>query len=183
MAHDHHAPARMHLLQIEQGVDDAVLDLAPTLASRNGGDAAVAVPHLPALVFADRIGGQSGPFAEIELDHVFAVVDRQSEPLGKDLRGLARALQRARIDRLDFLGGEPRSDRGDLAAAFRRKPDTWQASIDPPERRRFAMPQQMKDCHVPTPRRSARGIASCPRVPSIFVHCGRWTFTNPPSEA
>jgi hypothetical protein len=32
-------------------------------------------------------------------------------------------------------------------------------------------------------RRSARGIASMPAVPSMFFHCGRWTLTKSPSDA
>src|SRR5437867_4342323 len=67
MADDQHRPVAVGLAQIEKGTDRAFLDLAHTLAARNGGDAAAAAPHLPALVCPDSIKGQTSPFAEIEL--------------------------------------------------------------------------------------------------------------------
>src|SRR6516225_3422749 len=80
--------------------------LTHALTARHGGDAAAIAPHLPALVRPDRIKGQTGPFAEIELEQILAILDRHGEPVRKDLGGLVRALQRARIDRIDHFPGE-----------------------------------------------------------------------------
>ena len=170
-------------MQIEQRSDDALLHLAPAFAAGHRGDAAGAAPHLPALVLADLVEGQSGPFAVVDFDHVLAVPDRQTEPLCEDLGGLARALQRARIDCLDLFAGEPSRLHGGFGAAFLGQSDPGQAPVEPAEDRRLSMSQQVKDRHVAVPRRSARGIASCPRVPSMFFHCGRWTLTSEPSAA
>src|SRR5438132_834518 len=62
VADDQHGRARMNPAQLEKRVDDPVLDLAPALASGNGGDAAVVSPQLPTPVVADRIECQPGPF-------------------------------------------------------------------------------------------------------------------------
>src|SRR5215469_8039955 len=116
MADDHHAFARMEPMQIEQSVDDPILNLAPALAAGNGCNAAAVAPHLPPLILADLIGGQSSPLAKIELDHVLAILDRQSEPVGEDLGSLARALQWARVERIDLFLGKTARHRGDFGA-------------------------------------------------------------------
>ena len=81
MADDHQGLVCMEPLQIEQRVDDPILDLSPALASGNGCDAAAVAPHLPTLILANLVGRQSGPLAEIELDHLLAILHRQGEPL------------------------------------------------------------------------------------------------------
>ena len=71
----------------------------------------------------------------------------------------------------------------DFGAALRGKPNPREAPVDSAKDRRLAMPQQMKVRHVGDPRLTARGIASWPQVPSMFVHCGRCTLTRAPSVA
>src|SRR5262249_19853055 len=126
VADDHHVFVRVEPLQIKEGVDHAVLHLSPALATGYGRDAATAAPHLPAHVLADLISGQTRPVAEIELDHVVAILHRQGEPLRNDRRGLARALKWACINRIDFLRGQTFRDGSDFAAAFGREPDSGQ---------------------------------------------------------
>ena len=135
-------------VQIEQGADGPVLDLAHAFASGHGSNAAAGSPQFPALVRADLVEGQPGPLAEIQLHHVFAIADRQSEPGGQDLGRLLGALQRARIERRDGVAGETLGDRGDLAAAPLGQSDPGRApSKHPTGQDVLAVPHQMKHRH------------------------------------
>lgn len=142
----------MRLAQLEQGFDGPLLDLAHAFAAGHGGDAAAGAPQLPPLVRPDGIKGQAGPLAEIELEHVVAVGDRQIQPAGENLRRLAGALQRARTERSDLFSGEPVGDRCDFGAAPRRQADTGGAPGEhTTPQHMLAMPQQMKDGHQARP--------------------------------
>src|SRR5580693_1230497 len=148
VADDDHRPVSVRLAQLEQGPDGALLDLAHALAARDAGDAAAGAPQSPALVRPDGIKGQAGPLAEIELQYILAVLDRQIEPLGEDLCRLAGALQRARTERGDLFFGEAVGDRSDLGAAPRRQTDTRRAPCEHAiSKHVIAVPQQMKDGH------------------------------------
>src|SRR6516162_39869 len=154
-------------------MDHPILHLPPALATRNGGDATAAAPRLPALVLADLIRRKPSPLAEIELDHVLAVLDRQGQAVGENLGGLLRALQWARIDRVDPFFRQAPGYHGDFGPPPCGKPDSGQTPVDAAEDRWLAVPQQMKDRHVVMPpMRAARRAASppdqwCPRYWSI----------------
>src|SRR5260370_1140789 len=93
------------------------LPLTHALAAGDPREAALGSPGLPPRVGADRIKGRAGPFAEIELDQIVVKCDSQPKPGGDDLRALAGALQRARIERGDFFAGETLGHRRDFVAA------------------------------------------------------------------
>jgi len=120
-------------------------------------------------VLADLVGPEARPLAEIDLDHILAVTHGQPEPVGEDFRGFLRALQRAGIERLDLVSGETRSDRRDLGAASRRKPDSGQPPVDPAEYIRFAVAQKMKDRHAAAP-----GYCFGPLSEARTIASSRW---------
>jgi monoamine oxidase len=119
MADDHHGPLGVSPAQVEEGVDRALLNPAPAFPARYRGDAAAALPWHPAFVGPDLVKGQTGPFAEINLDHVFSDNDRPLQPPGDNFSGFPRAVERACIDRVDLFAGEALGDCGGLGAAFR----------------------------------------------------------------
>src|SRR5438874_12304809 len=102
MARQHYGLVQMPLVKLDHRRDDALLHGAHALAAGDRGEAALRAPGLPARVGADRIKGRAGPFTKIELQEVVAKLDRETEPRGDDLSGLAGALQRAGVDRAIF---------------------------------------------------------------------------------
>ena len=101
----------------------------------------------------DLVEGRPGPFAEIELEHILAIKDRQFEPGRQDLSHFPGSLQRAGIECRDPPAGQPLRDRGDFGAALIGKANPGRAPGEHPAgQNMLPMPQKMKDRHRDEPQ-------------------------------
>ena len=121
---------RVALPQALDPRDDPGLRLDHHLPAGDAGCASGLVPPTPARVLAKLLHAASGPFPVVDLDERVIDIDREAAPASDRFGGLSRALEGARVDRLESNRAEPLPESLRLADPLGIEMETRSAARD-----------------------------------------------------